>query len=100
MGAEIAMSFILLVGAGLLIKSFRHLREVKPGFNTNNLLVMRVSVPPGKFKEDAQRLQFFEQAGDHIRSLPGVQSVGMIPRLPLGGDTVNVWRGLCRGGRP
>ena len=100
MVAEIAMSFMLLVGAGLLIKSFQHLREVKPGFNADNLLTMRVSVPPGKFRDDEQRLQFFQQAGDHIQSLPGVQSVGMIMSLPLGGDTWNVWRGYIREGRP
>jgi len=69
MVAEIAMSFILLVGAGLLIKSFQHLREVKPGFNADNLLTMRVSVPPGKFRDDEQRRQFFQQARDHIQSL-------------------------------
>jgi putative ABC transport system permease protein len=100
MVAEIAMSFMLLVGAGLLIKSFMHLREVKPGFTADHVLTMRVSVPPGKFKDDAQRLQFFQQAGDRIQSLPGVQSVGMVLSLPLGGDTWNLWRGYIREGRP
>jgi len=100
MVAEIAMSFMLLVGAGLLIKSFMHLREVQPGFNADNLLTMRVSVPPGKFRDDEQRRQFFQQAGDHIQSLPEVQSVGMVLSLPLGGDTWNVWRGYIREGRP
>lgn len=100
MVAEIAMSFVLLVGAGLLIKSFMHLREVKPGFNADNLLTMRVSIPPGKYKDNEPRLQFFQQARDHIQSLPGVQSVGMILSLPLGGDAFNVWRGYIREGRP
>jgi putative ABC transport system permease protein len=100
MVAEIAMSFMLLVGAGLLIKSFMHLREVKPGFNADNVLTMRISVPPGKFQEDEPRIQFFQQAIDQIHSLPGVQSVGMVLSLPLGGDTFNVWRGYIREGRP
>ncbi|HMH45442.1 MAG TPA: ABC transporter permease, partial [Pyrinomonadaceae bacterium] len=100
MVAEIAMSFMLLVGAGLLIKSFMHLREVKPGFNPDHVLTMRISVPPGKFEEDEPRRQFFQQAIDQIHSLPGVQSVGMVLSLPLGGDTFNVWRGYIREGRP
>jgi len=100
MVAEIAMSFILLVGAGLLIKSFQHLREVKPGFTADHVLTMRVSVPPGKFKDDEQRLQFFQQAGDRIQSLPGVQSAGMVLSLPLGGDNFNLGRGYIREGRP
>jgi putative ABC transport system permease protein len=100
MVAEIAMSFMLLVGAGLLIKSFLHLREVKPGFNADNLLTMRISVPPGKFKENQERVQFFQQAIDRIQSVTGVQSAGMVLSLPLGGDTFNVWRGYIREGRP
>jgi len=100
MVAEIAMSFILLVGAGLLIKSFLHLREVKPGFNADNLLTLRLSVPPGKYQENEPRVQFFHQAIDHILSLPGVQSAGMVLSLPLGGDTFNVWRSYIREGRP
>ena len=100
MVAEIAMSFILLVGAGLLIKSFLHLREVRPGFKTDKLLTMRVSVPPGKYRENEARIQFFQQAINRIQSLPGVQSAGMVLSLPLGGDTFNVWRGYIREGRP
>jgi len=100
MVAEIAMSFMLLVGAGLLIKSFMHLREVKPGFNADNVLTMRISVPPGKFPAGEPRVQFFQQAIDRIHSLPGVQSAGMVLSLPLGGDTFNVWRGYIREGRP
>ena len=100
MVAEIAMSFMLLVGAGLLIKSFMHLREVTPGFNADNVLTMRISVPPGKFQTGEPRLQFFQQAINQIHSLPGVQSVGMVLSLPLGGDTFNVWRGVIPEGRP
>src|SRR5437667_2303943 len=100
MVAEIALSFCLLVGTGLLIKSFLHLREVRPGFKTDKLLTMRVSVPPGKYRENEARIQFFQQAINRIQSLPGVQSAGMVLSLPLGGDTFNVWRGYIREGRP
>jgi len=98
--AEIAMSFMLLIGAGLMIKSFVRLREVRTGFNPDNLLTMRISVPPGKFQENTQRIQFFQQAIDRIQSLPGVQSAGMVLSLPLQGDTFNVWRGYIPEGRP
>jgi putative ABC transport system permease protein len=100
MVAEIAMSFMLLVGAGLLIKSFLRLREVTPGFNADSVLTVRVAAPPGRFKEDAQRGEFFRQVNERVQSLPQVQSVGMILSLPLSGDTFNVWRGYIREGRP
>ena len=100
MVAEIAMSFMLLVGAGLLIKSFLHLREVNPGLNPDHVLTVRVVAPPAKYKEDAQRAAFFREVNERLQSLPGVQSVGMILSLPLGGDTFNLWRGYIREGRP
>jgi putative ABC transport system permease protein len=100
MAGEIAMSFVLLVGAGLLIKSFIHLREVKPGLNAESVLTMRVAAPPGKFREDAQRAQFFQQVIERVQSIPGVQATGMILSLPLGADAFNVWRGYIPEGRP
>jgi putative ABC transport system permease protein len=100
MVAEIAMSFMLLVGAGLLIKSFLHLREVTPGFTADNVLTVRVSGPPGKFREDAQREEFFRQVNDRLQTLPGVQSAGIILSLPLNGDIFNLYRGYVREGRP
>lgn len=99
MAAEIAMSFMLLVGAGLLIKSFLRLREVSPGFNPESVLTLRVASPAGKFTEDAQRVNFFRQVEDRIKTLPGVQSEGMILSLPLGGDSFNLWRGFLPEGR-
>ncbi len=98
--AEIAISFMLLVGAGLMIKSFLLLRDVRSGFKTDNLLTMRVGVPPGRYRENEARVQFFQQAINRLQSLPGVQSAGMVLSLPLGGDTFNVWRGYIREGRP
>jgi len=100
MAAEIAMSFMLLVGAGLLIKSFLRLREVNPGFNPDNVLTLRISSSPGRFKEDAERINFFRQVEERIKSLPGVQSEGIILSLPLGGDSFNLWRGFVPEGRP
>src|SRR5262252_1993784 len=86
---EVAMALVLLVGAGLLIKSFRRLQEVDPGFDPRNLLTMRLFLPQSKYAEPQQRQAFFEQALKRIESLPGVQAVGTSTWIPTlgGGDT-------------
>jgi putative ABC transport system permease protein len=98
MVSEIALSFMLLVGAGLLIKSFMRLRDVSPGFNADHVLSLRVSA--GKYANGEPRAQFYRQAVEHLQTLPGVQSVGAVLSLPLGGDTLNVGRAFIREGRP
>jgi len=94
--SEIALSFVLLAGAGLLIKSFIHLREVNPGFNADNVLVMRLSVT-GKPQQNPQR---YKQLIDQVKATPGVQSVGAVLSLPLLGDTFNLGRGVIPEGLP
>ena len=98
--SEVALSFMLLVGAGLLIKSFLHLRQIDPGFNADNVLSMRVSLPPGKYKQGAPRAQIYKQLVDQVKATPGVQAAGVVLTLPLSGDTFEVWRGLIPEGRP
>ena len=98
--SEIALSFILLAGAGLMIKSFLHLREIDPGFNSDNVLAMRLSLPPGKYKQGEPRAQIYKQLIDQVKATPGVKSAGAVLSLPLGGDTFGVWRGLVPEGRP
>ena len=98
--SEIALSFILLAGAGLLIKSFLHLREIDPGFNPDNVLTMRLSVPGRKYAQGEPRAQIYKQLIDQVKALPGVQSAGATLSLPLGGDTFNVGRGLVLEGHP
>jgi len=100
MVSEIALSFMLLVGAGLLIKSFIRLREVNPGFNPSNLLTMRVSLPAGKYQQGEPRVQVYRQVLERISSLPGVASAGAVLSLPLRGDTFNLGRGYLREGDP
>ena len=92
--SEIALSFILLAGAGLLIKSFLHLREIDPGFNADNVLAMRLSLPPGKYQQGEPRAQIYKQLVDKVKATPGVQSAAAVLSLPLGGDTFNVGRGV------
>jgi putative ABC transport system permease protein len=98
--SEIALSFILLAGAGLLIKSFLHLREIDPGFNSDNVLAMRLSLPPGKYKQGEPRAQIYKQLVDQVKATPGVKSAGVVLSLPLGGDTFGVGRSWIREGRP
>src|SRR5215217_6463809 len=98
--SEIALSFILLAGAGLMIKSFLHLREIDPGFNSDSVLAMRLTLPPGKYKQGEPRAQIYKQLIDHVKATPGVKSAGAVLSLPLGGDTFGVGRGLVPEGRP
>ncbi|HWN11671.1 MAG TPA: ABC transporter permease [Pyrinomonadaceae bacterium] len=100
MVSEVALSFVLLVGAGLLIKSFMRLREVTPGFNPDSVLSVRVSLPSAKYPKGEPRAQALRQTVEKIKSLPGVQSAGAVLSLPLGGDTLSVGRSYIREGRP
>jgi len=100
MVAEIAFSFVLLAGATLLIKSFLHLRQIDPGFNTNNVLVTRAALPPGKYANGEPRARIFQEVVDRVRAMPGVLSAGAVLSLPLGGDTFNVGREILREGEP
>jgi predicted permease len=78
---EVALTLTLLVGAGLLVQSFRRVLEVDPGFNPQNLLTMQVSVnnPDGQ-----QVANFFEQLQQNVRNLPGVKSVAVSNGVPFG----------------
>jgi putative ABC transport system permease protein len=100
MVSEIALSFMLLVGAGLLIKSFTRLRDVSPGFTPDNVLTVRVSLPSAKYPKGEKRIQVLSQTLESLKTLPGVQSSAAVLSLPLGGDTFNVGRSYIREGRP
>ncbi len=82
---EIALALAVLVGAGLLVKSFLHVQQVNPGFNPQGLLTLQLSLPATKYSEAPQRANFYKQVISDVRSLPGVQSVGAISVLPLSG---------------
>jgi ABC-type lipoprotein release transport system permease subunit len=80
--AEVAIAVVLLVSAGLLIRSIVHLQEASPGFNTENLLTMNVWLPLAKYPNGPQWNAVYEQIGQHIEALPGVQGVGLTNALP------------------
>ncbi len=81
--AEVAAALILLVGAGLLLKSFLHLLRVNPGFRTENVLTMRISLPDGKYKSADTIAGFYRQLLDRVAPLPGVEASGVINLLPV-----------------
>jgi putative ABC transport system permease protein len=83
--AEMALALVLLVGAGLMLRSFSQLHQVKTGFDPENVLTMRVQLPAAKYGQPQQRADFFKRAEERISTLPGVKSVGAISYLPLTG---------------
>jgi predicted permease len=83
--SEVALSLILLIGAGLMVRSLWELRSVKPGFDPRNVLTMTVPLPSTKFPSPAGQISFFQEVLQRVRALPGVESAGVIDDLPLGG---------------
>jgi putative ABC transport system permease protein len=84
---EVALSLVLLVGAGLLIKSFWHLQQVKPGYDYENVLAIKLSLSDDKYPEKRERIAFYRQAISRIESLPGVMTAGASTLLPLSGSS-------------
>lgn len=81
--AEVAISVVLLAGAGLMIKSFIQLQGVDAGFDARNLLTMEITLPPSRYGQNQQQIAFFQQALERIKSLPGVQAAGAVQDLPF-----------------
>jgi putative ABC transport system permease protein len=84
--SEFALAFMLLIGAGLTIRSFYALQSVDPGFNPHNVLSMVVSVAGTKEEQPNQRAVFYRDLLETLRALPGVKAAGAINHLPLAGD--------------
>jgi putative ABC transport system permease protein len=86
--SEVALSLVLLIGAGLMIRSLWNLRSVKPGFDARDVLTLTLAIPEAKYKEQYQQAGFYQQVLERVRVLPGVESAGAISSLPLtGGST-------------
>jgi predicted permease len=84
--SEVALSLVLLVGAGLMIKSFRHLRAVDPGFDQERVLSMRLSLPRTGYQQPAQIAALYEQLMHSLAALPGVDAAGAIDKRLFSGD--------------
>jgi len=83
--AELALAVVLLVGAGLMLRSLDRLQQVDPGFQGHDVLTMRVSLPGRKYDQPSKTLRFYQEALDRVRHVPGVRSAGEVSYLPLAG---------------
>jgi len=81
--AEVAAAFVLLIGAGLMINSFVHLRRVDAGLRSENALTMSLTLPDAKYQTPKSTVSFFRQLLERISTLPGVEAAGMINLLPM-----------------
>lgn len=85
--AEMALAVVLLVGAGLLLRSLASLQRVDPGFDKDNLLTMRIDLPEARYKEISKQIQYRTSVLDAVNALPGVEAA-MISELPMAGSNV------------
>lgn len=84
--AEVALALMLLVGAGLMLKSFLKLNQVKPGFDPHNLLTLEYRIPRTKYPNLERQAQFHAQVVERVSALPGVESAAAVRAVPLGGN--------------
>ena len=89
-GCEVALSMMLAIGAGLLLRSFVHLQNVDPGFDRNQVVAFNLSLPGARYPEDADALRAFREIERRIREQPGIKAVGATSTLALRGST---WTG-------
>jgi predicted permease len=85
LAAEVALTVVLLTGAGLLLKSFAELRAVNIGCATDNVLTMSVNLPEARYSKPAQVTEFFSELLDRVRAMPGVSWAGFVTTLPANG---------------
>jgi putative ABC transport system permease protein len=96
--AEVALAFVLLVGAGLLLRSFSSVLAQRPGFDTNNLLTGNVTLADPRYATAVSRARFWETVEERIRALPGVDDVALTSDLPIGGSPL--YQNLAFEGKP
>src|SRR5262249_34582335 len=80
---QTALSLVLLIGAGLLLRSFRELTSIPPGFNPDSVLTGRISLPVNEYRTPEQQRAFFENVLQRTKALPGVDSAAVTQALPL-----------------
>jgi putative ABC transport system permease protein len=83
--AELALAVVLLVGAGLMLRSFASMRHVDPGFDPAHVVTMRMQLPRAKYADAAARIRFFREVTERVAALPGVQAAGAVSYLPMAG---------------
>jgi putative ABC transport system permease protein len=83
---EVALALVLLVGAGLLMKSLVSMLRVDPGFDPRGLLTMRVALPPTRYSEDGKAARFYDEVVRRVSAVPGVRGAALTSNLPLAGE--------------
>ena len=83
---QVALALMLLIGAGLMLRTFQNLQAVDPGFDPHHLLTMQIAASGTAYPDGAQRIRFFEQLRPRLEALPGVESASFINHLPVNGD--------------
>ncbi len=96
--SEVALALMLLVGAGLLIKSFYLLQRVDPGIDPNHVLTMRVALPASKYSQRERMVAFYRELVQRVEALPGALSAGVVSWLPVSGQRMTTR--LAIEGRP
>ncbi|HXS02766.1 MAG TPA: ABC transporter permease [Pyrinomonadaceae bacterium] len=92
--SELALAVVLLLAAGLLVRSFNKLLAIDLGFNKENVLTTRINLPRSVYREDTQTQAFYDNLLQRVKSLPGVQSAGMINHTPLSGFGIIAFTGI------
>lgn len=96
--SEVALTLLLLSGAGLMLRSFAELRKVDPGFRAENLLTLKIALPDALYPKTDQRTAFLRELLQRLNSTPGIQQAAATDRLPLSGE--GNWGGINIVGRP
>jgi putative ABC transport system permease protein len=97
--AEVALAVIVLVGAGLLVRSFQKLLQVDPGFRADHLLSLKIELSRSRYQKEEQVKDFYQRLTSRIQAIPGVQQVGVIDRLPLA-PSFQISRFVAEGQQP
>ena len=97
--AELALAVVLMIGAGLMLKSFWQLLRIDPGFQSDNVLTLRLSLPQASYPEPENIVAFYEQLLERVRPLAGVEQAGLARNLPLT-DTIGDWSLSIEGREP
>jgi putative ABC transport system permease protein len=87
--AEVALALVLLVGSGLLLRSFWQLSDVETGFSAEGVLTADLHLPASHYPEDPEKAAYYRRLGEHLAALPGVEAAGFINHLPLSGADAN-----------
>src|SRR5262245_17375828 len=103
--AEIAIALVVLIGAGLLLQTFRRLQHVDLGFDTHNILTAAVELPDARYPKPEQATAFYQTLLDRVKAMPGVEAVSAVVPQPLSGDTMMIsfdieGRNIPKGERP